>query len=477
MKTIRIILLTCVAMVTMTGCFDDMDDNIVPTSTLNINDFVWKGMNIVYLYKSDVPDLNEGRFISDEDYTTYLSDFNSPEVLFESLKYNPDTVDRFSRIYENYFDLQNQQSGTTLTDGLEFNLYRIPGSNTEIFGVITLVLNNSVADNLGLQRGQIFRAVDSTNLTDSNYINLLYGQNSYTLNFASYNDNGTPATADDTLELTGDSADLTKVIYTENPVHVSEVLNINNVNIGYLMYNGFNQNFDSELNNAFGEFKSAGVSELVLDLRYNGGGSVQTAAYLGSMVTGQYNGEIYSKLFYNENLSNNDRNYLFTNSIEDIGAINSLNLSKIYVLTTNRRTASASELIINSLKPYIEVVVIGENTVGKTQASRTIYDSPDFSFENVNQGHTYAMQPLIANSTNVNDLLVPPNGIIPDIAISETFSTLGTLGDVNEPLLAEAIAQITTTDRPVNRSGVNENIQFIEIIKPISALEQDMFID
>ena len=477
MKKFKVLLLSCFAMFALTSCFEDMDDNIIPSSTLNINDFVWRGMNMVYLYKSEVPDLADSRFISDEDCTNYLTGFNSPEDLFESLKYDPDTVDRFSRIYENYFDLQNQQSGTTLTNGLEFNFYRVPGSSTEVFGVITLVLNNSVADNVGLKRGQIIRAVNNTNLTDSNYINLIYGQNSNTLNFATYNDNGTPDTADDTFELNGESADLTKVTYTENPVHVSEVLNVNNVNIGYLMYNGFNQNFDSDLNNAFGEFKSAGVTELVLDLRYNGGGSVQTAAYLGSMVTGQFNGEIYSKLFYNENLSNNDRNYLFTNSIENVGAINSLNLSKVYVLTTNRRTASASELIINSLKPYIEVVVIGENTVGKTQASRTIYDSPDFSFENVNQGHTYAMQPLIANSTNVNDLLVPPNGIIPDIAISEAFNTLGTLGDINEPLLAEAIAQITTTDRPANRSLVNENLQLIEIAKPISALEQDMYID
>ena len=57
------------------------------------------------------------------------------------------------------------------------------------------------------------------------------------------------------------------------------------------------------------------------------------------------------------------------------------------------------------------------------------------------------------------------------------FAILGTLGDVNEPLLAEAIAQITTTDRPLNRSDANGNLRFIEIKKPISALEQDMYID
>ena len=123
MKTIKILLLTCVAMVTMTSCFEDMDDNIVTAETLDINDFVWKAMNAVYLYKSQIPNLADDRFSTDTDYTNYLSDFSSPEDLFESLKYNPETVDRFSRIYPNYYDLQNQQAGISLNNGIEFNLY------------------------------------------------------------------------------------------------------------------------------------------------------------------------------------------------------------------------------------------------------------------------------------------------------------------------------------------------------------------
>ncbi|WP_229724428.1 S41 family peptidase [Winogradskyella forsetii] len=477
MKNIKVLLFACFAALALTSCFDDMDDNIIPASTLEINDFVWKGMNVFYLYKSEIPDLADNRFATDEEYNNYLNDFDSPEQLFESLKHNPETVDRFSRIYDNYFDLLNQLSGTTLNNGIEFNLYRVPGSQTEVYGAITLVLNNSVADNLGLQRGMIFRAVNGEPLNDSSIDDLsdpIY-QDSYTLNFADYNDNNTPESTDDTITLNGESADLTKVVYTENPVHISQVLNVSNDNIGYLMYNGFNRDFDAALNDAFAQFQAAGVSELVIDLRYNGGGSVQTAAYLGSMVTGQFTGEIYSKLFYNENLSNNNQDFLFTNSIEGVGAINSLNLSKVYVLTTERRTASASELVINSLSSYIDVVVIGENTVGKTQASRTIYDSPDFSFENANPSHNYAMQPLIANSTNVNDQLVPSNGLQPDIQLTERAHTLGTLGDVNEPLLAAAIANITLSDRSVNLP--NEEIVSRPLPTIISPLEQDMFID
>ena len=169
--------------------------------------------------------------------------------------------------------------------------------------------------------------------------------------------------------------------------------------------------------------------------------------------------------------------YLFTNSIEGSGSINSLNLSRVYVLTTNRRTASASELVINSLKPYIDVVVIGENTVGKTQASQTVYDSPSlFSDQGANSSHTYAMQPLLANSVNKNDALVPSTGLTPDIQLTEIPFELGILGDVNEPLLAAAIANIAGLDR-------SSLFQAIEPIRPITTnilqhpLEQEMYID
>ncbi|RCW91395.1 S41 family peptidase [Winogradskyella arenosi] len=473
MKKLKVLLLTCLIGFSASSCFDDMDDNIV--SSVEIKDFIWKSMNYVYLYKSEIPDLADDRFTSSSEYVDYLDSYSSPEDLFASLKYLPTEVDRFSGIYSNYYDLQNLLSGTTLSNGMEYNLYYVPGSQTEVFGVITLVLANSPAESLGLQRGQIFRAINGENLSINNYTTLL-SATSYTLNFADYDDNGTTETTDDdTLSLSNVNASLTKVSYTENPVHKTEILTIGGSTVGYLMYNGFTSDFDNQLNAAFGEFNAAGISDLIVDLRYNGGGSVQTAAYLGSMVTGQFTGQVYSKLFYNENLANNDTDYLFTNTINGGGSINSVNLSRVYVLTSERGTASASELLINSLKPYIEVVVIGENTVGKTQASRTVYDSPTlFSDTEANPSHTYALQPLIANSTNVDEELVPSTGMVPDILISESATNLGILGDVNEPLLAEALAHISGSGRSVNQP---EAAALKTVKLPISALEQDMHID
>ncbi|MEO1032989.1 MAG: S41 family peptidase [Bacteroidota bacterium] len=480
MKKIKVLFLACAVALPLTGCFEDLDDNAVPNA--DINDFVWKAMNAYYLYNANVPDLSDDRFginginnryDKTEEYSDYLDEFSTPEDIFETLIFN--SLDTFSAIVPNYFDILNSQGGTILSNGIEFRLYFVPGSSSEVFGAITLVLNNSVADNLGLSRGQIFRAVDGVDLTPDNFGGLL-SQNSYTLNFADYESNGTASVDDDTIVPNGESVTLSKEAYTENPVHIAEVLNVSNINVGYLMYNAFTSNFDDELNQAFAQFQSAGVQELVLDLRYNSGGSIQTAVHLASMVTGQFNGQVFSKLFYNDNLQALDRDYEFTNTLSNNSAINSLNLNKIYVLTTET-SASASELIINSLRPYIEVIHIGDATAGKTQANRLIFDSPDYSNDGVNAGHTYALIPLIANSTNVNDELVPTNGLTPDFVIEESPGNLGTLGTPSDPLLAVIIVDITVGDRSFNRPTNLEGLRALKTPQLNSPTENLMFED
>lgn len=123
-----------------------------------------------------------------------------------------------------------------------------------------------------------FTAVNGTQLTISNYQSLLFGSNeTYTLNMGSYN--GT------TIIENGKSVDLTKTVLTENPILINKVITSGSHKIGYLMYNAFYANYDSKLNEAFGTLKAEGITDLVLDLRYNGGGSVQTATRLASMIT------------------------------------------------------------------------------------------------------------------------------------------------------------------------------------------------
>lgn len=450
------------------SCFEDRDDNVIVAS--EINDFVWKGLNAVYLYKEEIPNLANDRFTSNEQYGNYLSSFLQPEDLFESLIFQRETTDRFSRIIPNYIEFEQILAGTSKSNGLEFNLYLEPGSTTEVFGIIRLVLNNSVGSSLGLQRGQIFDAVDGIQLNTNN-LNALLQQDSYTLNFGSYNDNGTDTLDDDTITSTANSQSLTKETYTENPVHLSSIIDLNGENVGYLVYNGFNNNFDNELNAAFAQFQASNVQHLVLDLRYNPGGSVLTASYLGSMVTGQFTGDIYSKLVYNSELEELNNEFNFVNNFNS-NTINSLNLNKIYILTT-ARSASASELVINSLSAYIDVIQIGDFTTGKTQASITIYDSPDLSPNDINPNHTYAMQPLVANSINVNDLAVPGNGLAPDISLIESVRNFGILGDINEPLLAAALSDIAGLGR---FSPQNDVLNSIDTNLNNSIIEEDMYI-
>lgn len=475
LRFLKISLLAALLLSLNTSCFKDNDDELILTSS--INDFVWKGMNAVYLYKAEIPDLANDRFTSNQEYSDYLNSFALPEDLFESVIYQRETVDRFSWITNDYIALEQQLSGVYKSNGLEYNFYYKPGSTTSVFGIIKLVLNNSVASGLGLERGQIFDAVDGTALTADN-LNSLLGTDSYTLNLATYDDNGTPDNLDDdAIVSSSESVSLTKQPYTENPVYLTKVLDVAGEKVGYLMYNSFTANYDSQLNDAFATFQSNNVQDLVLDLRYNGGGSVNTASLLGSMITGDFTGDVFSKLIYNEQQQANNKNYNFTTTLGNGGSsINSLHLNRLYVLTSSR-TASASEMIINSLKEYITVIQIGDTTTGKSQFSRTIYDSPTFGPNDINPSHTYAMQPLIGITVNKNDGQVPATGLVPDepFILKESPRNFGVLGDVNEPLLARAIQHISG----LGRLSSNFNTGETEIKNTVDAkfLDNDMYLD
>ena len=472
MKIFRILLLVIITGGFTVSCFDDGDDNTISAS--EINDFVWKGMNAVYLYKDNIPNLANDRFTSNQEYADYLNSFITPESLFESLIYQRPTVDRFSWIVDDYIALEQSFSGISKRSGYAFNIYSVPGSATDIFGVIRIVLPNSNASDNNLSRGQVINSVDGNTLTRDNYRSL-FAPDSYTLGFADYDDNSTPEDlTDDIITSNGQSVVLTKAVYTENPVFRTNIIDVDGEKLGYLMYNRFNSDFESELNTAFAELKSNSVQHLVLDLRYNPGGSVQTASYLGSMITGQFTGQVFAKLQYNSDIQSNNFDYEFQSNLDNGNVINSLNLDKVYVLTSGS-SASASEMIINSLSAYIDVVQIGTNTTGKSQASITVYDSSDLGKEGANPNHTYAMQPLVAISVNKNDQVVPSTGLVPTTELAENPTNLGVLGNANELLLAAAIADIQGTGR-INFSVLNQ-------VKPIAGSEiliphtNEMYID
>ncbi len=440
MKTVIPLLLLC--FFSLTSCFEDEDDT--PIETSEISDFVWRGMNRFYLYKSEIPDLADDRFTSlnSSDYFNYLNTFETPDQLFNSLIFDRQNVDKFSWIVDDFFALEQNFSGTSRTTGME--LYRAFAPNSDaVIGIVRLVLPGSDADLKGLKRGAIFYAIDGTPLTETNFGALLEPER-FTLNIATYNDNGTPNdSSDDSITPTETTITLDKTEFTEAPIFSAEVFEVQGQNIGYLMYNGFIRGSENELNTAFANFRANNVQQLVLDLRYNPGGSVAAMAALASMITGQFTGDLVQRLVFNETSQGNNRDFNFIDTLPDgSGAINSLGLNSLHVLATGL-SASASEGLINSLNAYIPVTHIGSNTVGKTQASRTLYDSPDFSRNNPNPSHTYAMQPIIANGINNDNQSVPATGLVPTLPFFENVFNLGTIGTLDEPMLARAIANIT----------------------------------
>ncbi|WP_100614827.1 S41 family peptidase [Confluentibacter citreus] len=475
-----LILLIVVSFISI-SCFEDNDDNQITGSS--INDFVWKGMNLVYLYKDNVPNLANDAFTSNEAYANYLNGFSSPEDLFESLIYQRETVDRFSWIVDDYIALEQQLSGITASNGMEFKLFLQPNSNTQLIGIVTMVLPNSSASANGLTRGDIFNGINGTPLSIDNYMSLL-SSNAYTLNLATYNDNGTSTTTDDTVVSRNENVSLTKAQYTENPIFATNIFNIGGQNVGYLMYNGFTANFDTQLNDAFATFKSSNVQHLVLDLRYNSGGSVNSAILLSSMITGQFTGDVFSTEQWNSEFQaafeNEDPELLISRFVnnDDGSNLNSLNLQKVYVIALES-SASASELVINALDPYINVIHIGENTAGKYQASTTLYDSPDFSRQGANPSHSYAMQPLIFKSLNKVGRTDYSDGLTPDIQISESYLDLGAIGDENETLLATALADIQNPTAKLSpiKSEKEASLILFKDSNSFKPFRDDMYVD
>ena len=436
--TFKFLILFLLAAFTFQSCQDN-DDVAVPNN-LDINDFVWKGMNLYYLWQADVPNLSDNKFKTQTELNSFLAGYPKPEDLFEALRVDKN-IDRFSWIVDDYLELEGALQGTTNNNGVEFGLsYKTSGSN-QIIGWVRYIIPNSDASTKNIKRGDVFYGVNGTQLTDTNYNALLFGSNNdYTLNMADINGGAfTP---------NGKTVALTKTVLDENPILVNTLITSGSKKIGYLLYNGFYSNYDTKLNEAFGTLKSQGITDLVLDLRYNGGGSVQTATRLASMITGSFTGQVFSKQQWNAKIesyySTNNPESLKDFFVDKIGTtpINSLNMTKIYILTS-RSSASASELVINGLKPYINVVQIGDITVGKNVGSVTLYDSPTFGKEKRNPNHRYAMQPLvlkIVNSVGFGDY---QSGLTPTFSLKESLSNLGVLGTSTEPLLNLAIAKIT----------------------------------
>jgi C-terminal processing protease CtpA/Prc len=421
-----------------------------------INSWILDNMEIYYLWNELIPSKTDNTL--------------SPDKYFSSLLYKEE--DRFSWIQEDYMELLKSLSGVATEAGYDFNLYLV--ENSTIIGSITYIKPGTPAANAGLKRGDYFLKVNGTQMTTSNYSSLI-GQMSkpHTLGISIISGGLlTENTKDVSLQVITN--------YAENPVLLDTVYNISDKKIGYLVYNFFARDkgdgsvtYEKELNNIFAKFKSTSIDELIVDLRYNGGGAVSTTQALASMISErttrdkfciqQYNSLLHNYFYATEGADYNVLYFVNTIDNDDSGKtgipVNTLSgLSTVYFIVTGR-SASASELLINGLKPYMDVVLVGETTYGKNVASITIYEE-DTKKQMTNK---WGMQPIIGKLANADGYSDYGMGFTPDREAYELAEgvVLKQLGDTSEVLLKTTLNLISGITRSITTRNIGAKAIFI----------------
>lgn len=486
----------------MTAC--NKDDAPTPTPEpeptvelkSEINDFTWKAMNSWYNWQTNVSNLSDTKDDNQNDYYTYLNGFDTPQSLFESLLYQKGTTDRFSWFIEDYVEQQQAFQGITKSFGARYQLVAI-GENLVVM-YARYVTPNSPADKAGIKRGDIINAIDGIVMTESNYGTATAKLSNESVTFTIVENDGKTKKEDKTI---------TAEVVSDNPVYLTKVFNnINGKKVGYLVYNGFRSSYNDELNAAFGELKTAGIDELILDLRINGGGSVRTSAYLASMIKASAGTDKFAELKFNSKHTNENGSYSFNNTLnvydsdgektreESINRISGL--TKLYVLTSNS-TASASEMIINGLKPFMEVKTIGTTTYGKNVGSITLYDSPRSGYVNPefisnsnpqrqeiidefnSNTHKNAMQPIVFQIYNKLNQSNYAQGFEPNIEINEAryWNNILPLGDENEIILKTALDDIRGSATKPKFSKQNNARAIDSNILDENKFEKEMYIE
>lgn len=409
----------------LTACEKEAIDT--PATDDDVNQWIEQTMRNEYLWYSDLPDKTSLDFSAD------------PETFFYALL-SPNDGKDLSEGHHYFSTLEKVTATKAISNandsyGFDFATANLKaGNNAYKIALVIYVLKNSPAEEAGLKRGDWIVGVNGSWGTIQDYDQLRYGGNV-------------------TLQLAEDLSDLELTRQVElgasravenTPFLKDSVYTYGNKRVGYLMYNHFSQgpdkydysntSYNEYMLQLFQKFKSQNVDEFILDLRYNGGGLFNCAELLASLLAPK---ESLGKTFcINEfNDKNTDRNQSipFLNTSE-VRAGN-LDLKRLFVLTGST-TASSSELVINSLIPYLgagNIRLIGKQTFGKT-VGMTIH--------NESSRYGWVLSPVSFRSYNSEHKADYENGFYPDIKIDEFNYELADFGQLGDPLLYTAMNEI-----------------------------------
>ncbi|NOQ24776.1 MAG: carboxyl-terminal protease [Bacteroidales bacterium] len=292
-------------------------------------DELYSLMNQWYFWKDSIPDINP-------------DDYSSPEDLLEAMRYIP--RDKWSYITTQDAHSQYFEEGTYIGYGFGYAL------DSEGNTRITFLYEDSDFSEKGIERGWIIKKINGTIITENSSLNDLLGSNDIGIS--------------NTIELESPTGEIVSDVFVKKLISMNTVGNVSVIEkgsdkIGYFVFKSFIGPSADELTEAFSYFLTEGVNELVIDLRYNGGGQVDVVEHLaGLIIPDHVNGELLSKIIHNSDRSDQDNSIYFEQNS------NSLRLDKVYFITS-KSSASASELIINSLDPFIDVILVGDDTYGK----------------------------------------------------------------------------------------------------------------
>ncbi len=412
-KSTPLFLFCVIALFSSTSCFQDRSKEF--EAEIGVTKWIYEVMDNRYLWYEDMP------------AETSLNYFQDPATFFTSLLSSKDGKSSYK-----YSAIESSattgRSASHLSYGYQYMVY-LDSSSGQVYIRILYVLPGSPAEKAGLKRGWFISEVNGTELTESNYYDLINsGQEAEYMVFYNVNEEGEPVDHQ-TLSITS------AVLIQESPFYLDTIYSINSKKVGYLVYNSFDMGTDdtgedttylTEMELLFNRIKQQQPDEFILDLRYNPGGYLYAAQWLASMlVPDERAGERFVYLTFNDKTSGNEI-YNFINTTAN------LTLPRLYVIVTGA-TASASEAVIHGLNPYMEVNLIGQRTEGKNVGS-TRFDSDEYP---------WILYPIICyiynseNSTNYAD------GFLPEVIINESsYYPWYDLGDTRELLLNYALGKI-----------------------------------